>query len=146
MQTSTASKLAGGLLALTGVLGAVILATDQILRESLSGSHFYGLIILVIIDLAVAAYVVAKPSGMAFTLALAWSVLRIVIQIADITLAPQISMSYADFANYLFNPTLTTVPNSSGVPGALIDLIILLEVIVIGVAWSGRTSTRKTSP
>ena len=128
---------------MTGVLGIVILATDRILWESASGTHAYGLIVFVVLDLAVAVYVFAKPSKMSFTLAAAWAILRIVIQIGDVALAPQVGLGYADFANYLFNPTLTTAPNPPGVPGALIDLIMILEIVVIGVAWAGRSSPQK---
>ncbi len=145
LQASAASKVAGGLLALSGLLGVVLLATDQILREALSGRHFYGLIVLVIIDFAAAAYVLTKPSKSAFTLAAAWGALRIVISIADVFVGPAtgVPVSSAEFADYLFNPTLTSPPNPPGVPGVLMDLITVLEVIVIGIAWSARSSAQK---
>jgi len=146
METSRASKSIGGLLALTGLFGIVILATDQILRESLGGQHWYGLVVFVIIDFALAAGVVIKPLRTTFTFAAAWSILRIIIQLADIATAPLSQMSYGDFANYLFNPTLITNPNPPGVPAALIDLIIILELVVAGVAFSGRSATLKATP
>lgn len=145
METTKASKLAGGLLAITGFLGMIILSTDQILRESLSGQHWYGLVAFVIIDFAVAAYVVFKPSGTSLTFGAVWSILRIVIQLADVATAPMSQMSYGDFANYLFNPTIITSPNPTGVPAALIDLILLLEIVVAGVAFSGRHGNLKAA-
>lgn len=143
METGKASKLAGGLLAITGLLGIIILASDQILRESLGGQHWYGLIAFVVIDFVVAAYVVVKPSGSSLMFTAVWSIIRIVIQLADVATAPMSQMTYGDFANYLFNPVLVTSPNPLGVPAALIDLILLLELVVVGVASSGRHRTPK---
>jgi len=143
MNTSKAAKLVGGLLAVTAVLGIIILATDQILRESLGGQHWDGLVVFVIIDFAVAAYAVAKPSRTSLTFGAAWCVIRIIIQLADVATAPMSQMSYGDFANYLFNPALITNPNPPGVPAALIDLIIILELAIVGVALSGRHVTPK---
>jgi hypothetical protein len=52
-------------------------------------------------------------------------------------------MPYVDFADYLFSPLATNPPNPTGVPGALIDLIIILQIIVIWLAWKGRSSVGK---
>jgi len=145
METRKASKLAGGLLAITGLLGIVILSTDQILKESLGGQHWYALVAFVVVDFLVAAYVVSKPSGPSLTLGAVWSTLRILIQLADVATAPMSQMSYGDFANYLFNPTLVTNPNPPGIPGALIDLILILEIVVVGVGFSGRRGTPKAT-
>jgi hypothetical protein len=145
MDTRKASKLAGGLLAISALLGIIILATDQILRESLGGQHWYALIGFVVIDFLVAAYLVVRPSGTSLTLGAIWSVIRIVVQLADVTTAPMSQMTYGDFANYLFNPTLVTNPNPPGVPAALIDLILLLELVVVGVAFSGLRRTSKAT-
>ena len=143
MEMKNASKLVGALLLLTGIFGIIILSTDQILRESLGGQHWYGLLAFVIIDFAVAAYVVSKPSGSSLTFGAVWSILRIVIQLADVATAPMSQMSYGDFANYLFNPTIITSPNPPGVPAALIDLILILEIVVVGVAFGARSGTVK---
>lgn len=141
MQTSSASKTVGALVALTALLGIVILAADKILP--LVPVHYYALIAFVIVDFVVAGVVIMKPSKMSFTLAAGWSLLRILIQIADIFQASAVGMpSYADFASYLFNPIGATPPNPMGVPGALIDLIILLEIIAFWFAWSARSSTK----
>jgi hypothetical protein len=145
METGKASKLAGGLLAITGLLGIIILASDQILRESLGGQHWYGLIAFVVIDFVVAAYLVVRPSGTSLMFSAVWSIIRIVIQLADVATAPMSQMSYGDFANYLFNPALVTNPNPPGVPAAPVDLILLLELVVVGVAFSGRHRTSRAA-
>ena len=145
METRVTSKLAGGFLALTAVLGIIILATDQILRESLGSQHWYALLVFVIIDFAVAAYVIINPSGTSLRIVAVWSILRIVIQLADVATAPMSQVSYGDFANYLFNPTIITSPNPPGVPAALIDLILILEIVVAGIALGGRHGTVKAT-
>lgn len=140
IKPSSSSKLAGGLLALTGILGIIILSVDRILWQSLSGQHAYGLIVFVIIDFVVAAFVLAKASKLAFTVAAGWSGLRIIIQFADIYFGPAIGLTYSRFADYLFNPTASNPPNPTGVPGAVIDLILILEIIVVLLAWGARSS------
>ena len=142
MEVSRASKIVGGLFALTGVLGLAILVSDKNLWK-FAPTHAYGLIVFVIIDFVVAAYIVAKPSKLSFTAALAWSSIRILLQLADISSGPDFGFSTSDFANYLFNPVATYPPNPPSVPGALIDLMIVLEFIVIWVAWSARSSAQK---
>jgi hypothetical protein len=142
LDSKKASGFVAGLLALTGVLGVIILATDQILRTSLGGLHWYGLVGMVVVDFAVAIFVKMKPTRMGLTIAAAWAILRVLLQLGDVTSAPSLQMGYGDFANYLFNPTLVTSPNPPGVPAALIDLIIILELIVVGVALSGRASQK----
>ena len=140
MKKSSASKTVGALLALTGILGIVILVADKILP--MVPMHYYALVAFVVVDFVVAAIVLVKPSMMSFTVAAAWSLLRILIQIADVSQAPApgIQMSYGDFASYLFNPIGATPPNPTGVPGALIDLIIILEIVAFWLAWDVRKS------
>ena len=138
-QTSTASKVVGALLVITGLLGIVILGTDQILMTS-APLHVYGLVVFVIVDFIVGGLVLAKPSKMGFALCALWSLLRIIIQIADVSQAQMFQMQPGDFANYLFNPAVVTPPNPPGVPAAIIDLIILLELVVIVVAFRARGS------
>ena len=128
------------MLALTGIMGIEILAVDQVLRET-ALTHFYGLVLFVVIDFIVAAFVIARPTKIAFTSAALWGLLRIIIQLADVYQAHSLGMRYTEFANYLFNPTLTTPPNPAGVPGAIIDLILLLELVVFVIAWRARSST-----
>ncbi len=124
----------------------MLLGVDQILREAAGAqAHLYALVAFVIIDFVVAGFVLAKGSKTAFTSAAAWSLIRIVLQAADVSQANVFDLSYSDFANYLFNPLLTTSPNPPGVPGAIIDLIVLLEFIVVYVAWSARSSSQTKS-
>jgi hypothetical protein len=66
-----------------------------------------------------------------------------IIQIGDISLGPSFELTYAQFADYLFNPAATNPPNSIGIPGALIDAILVLEIIVIWQALMGRSSIKK---
>jgi len=142
MEASTARKVAGALIALTGFLGIVILGTDRILWESLSGRHAYALIAFVIMDFAVATYIIAKADKTAFAVAAGWSAFRVVAQLANIYSAIEIGLTYAQFADYLFNPMVIQPGNPPGVPAALLDLIIILEVIVVGVSWKGRSSAQ----
>ena len=144
LQTSTSRKVAGVLVALTGFLGIVILGTDRILWESLSGRHAYGLIAFVVIDFAVAPYITAKAGKMAFTAAAAWSALRVVAQLANIYSATEIGLTYAQFANYLFNPIIIQPGNPPGIPAVPMDLIIILEIVVVGIGWKGRSAAQKT--
>lgn len=135
------SAIIGGLLALTGILGVVLASTDQVLAST-APLHLFALDIFILIDFVIALgffyamFFIPRTSKNAFTLAASWSLLRIILQIADVSQGPALGMSVGDFANYLFNPTLTTSPNPPGVPGALIDLILLLEIVMAYLAWS----------
>jgi len=139
MQASTSRKV-GALIALTGLLGIVLLGFDRILWESLSGRHAYALIAFVIVDLALAAYVIAKPGKIAFTATALWSAFRVVLQFADLYSANEMGLTYVQFANYLFNPLIVQGGNPPGVPAALVDLIVLLEVIVVLISWKARSA------
>jgi hypothetical protein len=143
MEISKSSRKAGILLVLIAVLGAAILAMDKILWQSMGGTHAYALIALVIVDLVIAILLLTRPSKMSLTVAAVWSILRMLLQVADVYNGPAMSLSYGDFANYLFNPTLVTAPNPLGVPAALIDAIIILQLIVIVVALTGRSASQK---
>jgi hypothetical protein len=138
--TSGASRTVGSLLALTAILGIVILAADQVLPSV--PAHYYALVVFVIIDFAIAGLVLAKPSKMSFTLAAGWSALRILLQFADVTQGPGLGMTYNEFADYLFDPLATNTGNPIGVPALLIDLIIILEAAVISLAWKARSSSK----
>jgi len=139
-----ASRIIGGLFAVTGLLGALILSLDHILWET-APMHAYGLIAFVVIDFAAGLFVLVKPMKMAFTFAVAWSALRVIIQLGDVSLGPSFGLTYAQFADYLFNPAATSSPNLTGIPGVLIDTILILEIIVIWMAWRARFSISKTS-
>lgn len=141
IQTTTASKVSGGLLILTAIFGLLILGTDNVLRTG-APAHYYALIGFVILDLAVGILVITKPTKTAFSIAIGWSLLRIILQIADVTQASAYQFSsYGQFADYLFNPgsgLAASLGNPPGVPAALIDLILIMEIAVIAVAWKGR--------
>lgn len=134
---STVPKKAAVLLALTGLLGVVLLSMDQIIWQFMP-SHAYALIIFVVIDFALAGLIVAKPSKLTFTLLVAWSVLRILLLVADVAT----NDNPASFANYLFNPTSHDAPNPAGIPGLFIDLMVILELIVIWISWTRRSAQR----
>jgi hypothetical protein len=137
-----ASRIICVLLAVIGVLGALILALDNILWGT-APVYAYGLIFFVIIDFAAGALVLARPSKAFLTLAAAWSASRIIVQLGDVSLAPSFGLTYAQFADYLFNPAATNPRNLTGIPGALIDLILILQIIVIWTALRGRSSINK---
>ncbi len=141
MQTGSVSKAVGGLLILTAVLGIILLSLDSVLRSG-APTHYYTLVLFVIVDIVIAIFVIAKSTPMGFTLALGWSLLRILLQVADVSQASVYQFSsYGQFADYLFNPTSslsTSLGNPPGVPAALIDLILIFEVAVVALAWKGR--------
>ena len=144
MKEPSARKV-GALIALTGVLGIVLLGLDRILWESLSGSHAYTLIAFVTVDFALVAYVFAKPGKTALTAVAVWSALRILLQIANLYSANEIGLTYVQFANYLFNPLILQAGNPPGVPAAPLDLIIILEAIAVLISWRARSSTQTGS-
>jgi hypothetical protein len=137
---SSASRTVGVLLALSGILGIVILAADRVLPSV--PAHYYALVAFVVIDFAMTGLVLVKPARMVFTAAAGWSALRILLQFADVTQGPGLGMTYNEFADYLFNPLATNTGNPIGVPGLLIDLIIILEATVISLAWKARSSSK----
>ncbi len=143
MKVATASRIAGGLLVLSALVGIGILSLDQVLSKY-APTHFYGLIVLVLVDLAIGLLVIVKPLRTYLTVALAWSILRIIVQLADVSQAQAAGFtSYGQFADYLFNPMSSvsaSLGNSLGIPAALIDIIILLDVVVAAIAWMGRSS------
>jgi arsenite oxidase small subunit len=118
------------LFAASGILGVVILALDKGLQSV--PTHYDALIGFVIIDLIVGILVLAEPTTMMGRLAAVWSGLRILIQIADLTQAPSYQFTYAQFANYLFNP-LSSPPGSFGIPAMPIDLILIIDIIVLAM-------------
>lgn len=138
-----ASKVSGGLLALTGILGLAILGLDNVLRTG-APTHYYTLMGFVVVDFAVAILVMTKPTKTAFLIVIGWCLLRIILQVADISQASVYQFSsYAQFADYLFNPAsglAVSLGNPPGVPAALIDLIIVSEIAAVLVAWKGRHS------
>lgn len=141
LQTLAASKLSGRLLILAAILGLLILGTDNVLRAG-APAHYYALVAFVILDFAIGIFVMTKHTKTGFSIAIAWSLLRIILQFADITQASVYQFSsYGQFADYLFNPgsgLAVSLGNPPGIPAAPIDLILMLEIAVIAVAWKGR--------
>lgn len=139
------SKTVGVLLVIVGMLGVILLAFDEVLRE-VAPLHFSALIVFVVIDFLLAASVVVRPSETTLTLAVVWSLLRILIQVGDIVLGSTFDSEYfsgnLQFANYLFNPLTPVEDNPPGVPGAVLDLMLVLQLAVIGVGWKARRALK----
>ena len=140
------SRISAGFLAITGILGIVILGLDQVLRGA--PMHYYALVIFVIIDFVAAVFALVKPGKTALTVAGGWAGLRLLLQIADLSQAQVYQFTFTQFADYLFNPMSalsTSLGNPAGVPGAVIDLIVILEVIIVMLVWNARmTGPAKT--
>ncbi len=130
MALSKTSKFVGALLAIIGVLGIIILVFDSVLREY-APSHFGALIVFVLVDFSLASLVVIKPSKATFTLAAVWSVLRIALLVGDV-------LQGVSF-NYLFNPLNAVEGNPPGIPAAVLDLMLILQIIVIPMSVRART-------
>jgi len=122
----------------------MLLLTDRILWESLSSLHAYVLILFVIVDFVVAGYVLLKGGKMALTVATLWSGLRVIIQLANVSSATQMGLTYAQFADYLFDPFVLQEGNPPGVPAVFLDLIIICEVVVI-LVWLKASSSSKSA-
>lgn len=126
------------LLAAVGILGVILLVFDKSLQEY-APSHVDALIVFVIVDFALAALLITKPSRTTLTLAVGWSLLRIILQLGDVLLGSSLGFeSNAQFGNYLFNPTNPVEDNPPGVPGAVLDLMLLLQLTTIGLGWKAR--------
>jgi len=120
----------------------MLLLTDRILWESLFSLHAYVLILFVIVDFVVAGYVLIKGGKMALTVATLWSGLRVIIQLANVSSATQMGLTYSQFADYLFDPFVLQEGNPPGVPAVFLDLIIICEVVVILVWLKARSSSK----
>ncbi len=126
----------------SGLLGIVILALDQVLRSG-APTHYYALIAFVIIDFILGALSFPMPRNLLVKLAVVWSVLRILIQLGDIIQGPVYQFTYAQFVDYLFNP-MSTLPaslgNPAGIPPIPIDLILMIDIAVLVTAATARSS------
>jgi hypothetical protein len=85
MQTIRASIIAGTL-AVTGVLGIVILAFEQVLRGA--PLQYYALMFFVAIDFVAAGFALAKPSKTALTVARGWAGLNLAVNSEPFPSAP----------------------------------------------------------
>jgi hypothetical protein len=130
------AKVAGGILAVTGILTLVLLIFDQFIWGVAPINAFF-LIIFAAIDLVVGILLYVKPEKLIFLFVAVWSGLRIAFWVGAIFEAPSFGITFAEMADYLFNPIKTTPPNPSGVPGFFIDVIVILEFVVIAFAILG---------
>jgi hypothetical protein len=136
-----ASKTIGGLFVVSAIFGIVLLAVDKVLRTG-APSNYDALIGFVLVDLVVGALAIAKPSIGVGRLAAVWAALRILLQIADVAQAPAFQFSYAQFADYLFNPLSTQATgNPAGIPSVPIDLILIIDIVVLVMALRTRKQT-----
>lgn len=129
----TLSRTIGTLFAISGLLGIVILALDQVLRTG-APQHYDALILFVIIDFLVGALAFRIPEKLMLKVAAAWCALRIVIQVGDIALGPMFQFTYGQFADYLFNPASAlpaSLGNPTGIPAVPIDLILICDIAVL---------------
>jgi hypothetical protein len=136
-----ASKIIGALFVLSGLFGIVILALDKVLRTG-APTHYYALIGFVLIDFLLGGLAFPMPKTLLIRLAAIWSVLRIVIQLGDVYLGPMFGFTYAQFADYLFNPVSTfpaSLGNPMGIPPIPIDIILVCDIAVIIAALSARS-------
>ncbi len=126
----------------SGLLGTVILALDQVLRSG-APTHYYALIGFVVIDFLLGGLAFRMPRNLLVKLAVVWSVLRILIQLGDISQGPTFQFTYAQFADYLFNP-LSSLPaslgNPLGIPPIPIDLILVIDIAVLITALRARSN------
>lgn len=130
---------------LSAILGIVLLVADKVLQSG-APSHYYALIGFVLVDLVVGALVIFKPTAGVGRLAAVWAALRILIQIADISQAPVFQFTYAQFADYLFNPLSslsTSFGNPVGIPSVPIDLILIIDIVVLFMALRIRKQASK---
>ena len=143
MSTPNVSKVVGGLMFFTAILGAAVLAFDGVLPTG-APVHYYALAFFVIVDFAVGILVVARPSKQAYSFVICWCLLRIFLQVADITQASMYHFSsYGQFADYLFNPVSavsSSLGNPPGIPGLPIDFILILELAALILAWKLRSN------
>jgi hypothetical protein len=126
-------RIVGPLFVISGILGVVILALDQVLRAG-APQHYDALILFVIIDFLVGALAFPMPQNLILRVAAIWSALRILIQLGDVMLGPMFQFTYAQFADYLFN-TASALPgslgNPAGIPPVPIDLILLCDIAIL---------------
>jgi cytochrome b6-f complex iron-sulfur subunit len=85
---------------LSAALGIYLLLTDNSLWL-LAASHAYGLVAIIIIDVALGIVNVLHSSKVVLP-SILWSILTIFLQLGDIFTAPQYKMTIPYFAGYLF--------------------------------------------
>lgn len=128
-----AARTIGTLFVISGILGIVLLAMDRVLRTG-APQHYDALIGFVIIDFLVGALAFPMPQKLMLKVAAIWSALRILIQLGDVILAPMFQFTYAQFADYLFNPASplpASLANPAGIPSVPIDLILICDLAIL---------------
>jgi hypothetical protein len=128
-----AARTIGTLFVISGILGIVLLAMDRVLRTG-APQHYDALIGFVIIDFLVGALAFPMPQKLMLKVAAIWSALRILIQLGDVILAPMFQFTYAQFADYLFNPASplpASLANPAGIPSVPIDLILICDIAIL---------------
>ena len=136
------STIIGSLFVISGILGIVILTLDSVLRAG-APAHYYALILFVVIDFLLGGLVFPMPKRLLVWVPALWSGLRILIQLGDVYLGPMYQFTYAQFADYLFNPSSSlpaSMGNPAGIPAIPIDLILIIDIAVFAVALSARSS------
>ena len=136
------SHAVGILLVVSGILGISILAMDQVLQSGAS-QHYDALIVFVIIDFLIGGMSFLKPGSSLMKVAAIWSLLRIILQVGDVFLGPMYQFTYAQFADYLFNPASTlptSLGNPTGIPAIPVDIILLIGLAVLFIAMKHRHS------
>jgi hypothetical protein len=109
------------------------LALDGVLRSG-APQHYDALIGFVIIDFLIGALCFPMPQKLMLRVAAIWGILRILIQVGDVIVGPMFQFTYAQFADYLFNP-MSALPvslgNPPGIPPIPIDLILVCDIAVL---------------
>jgi hypothetical protein len=127
------SRTIATLFVISGILGIILLALDRVLRTG-APQHYDVLIGFVIIDFLVGALAFPMPQKLTLKVAAIWSALRILVQLGDVMFGPMFQFTYAQFADYLFNPA-SSLPVSLGNPAVIppvpIDLILICDIAVL---------------
>jgi hypothetical protein len=141
-----ASRVIGGLFIVSGLLGIFLLFSDPVLRIG-APQHYDALIAFVVIDFLLGGLEILTPRSLLLRASAIWSVVRILLMAGDVFLGPMYQFTYAQFADYLFNP-ISSMPadvgNPAGIPAIPIDLILLIDLAVIIIALRQRHSASST--
>ena len=137
-----ASRVIGGLFVVSGLLGIFLLFSDPVLRIG-APLHYDALIAFVIVDFLLGGLEFLIPRTLLLRVAAIWSGVRILLMLGDVFLAPMYQFTYAQFADYLFNPMSSVaadVGNPAGIPAIPIDLILVIDFAVLFIALRQKRS------
>jgi hypothetical protein len=141
-----ASRVIGSLFVVSGLLGIFLLLSDQALQIG-APQHYDALIAFVVTDFLLGGLELFTPRSLLVRVAAIWSAARILLQLGDVLLGPMYQFTYAQFAEYLFNPMSSvpaTVGNPTGIPSIPIDIILLIDFAVLCIALGHRHWTVST--